>query len=44
MDGFQRFAGGKLVTVFSATNYCNRWANAETLLLVGKRPQRACRK
>ena len=25
MDGFQRFAGGKLVTVFSATNYCNRW-------------------
>ena len=36
MDGFQRFAGGKLVTVFSATNYCNRWANAGALLLVGK--------
>lgn len=25
MDGFQRFAGGKLITLFSATNYCNRW-------------------
>jgi diadenosine tetraphosphatase ApaH/serine/threonine PP2A family protein phosphatase len=25
MDGFQRFAGGKLITIFSATNYCNRW-------------------
>ena len=36
MDGFQRFAGGKLITVFSATNYCNRWANAGAILLVGK--------
>lgn len=36
MDGFQRFAGGKLITVFSATNYCNRWANAGAILLIGK--------
>ena len=36
MDGFQRFAAGKLITVFSATNYCNRWANAGAILLVGK--------
>ena len=36
MDGFQRFAGGRLITVFSATNYCNRWANAGAILLVGK--------
>ena len=27
MDGFQRFAGGK-PSPSSATNYCNRWANA----------------
>ena len=36
MDGFQRFAGGRLITVFSATNYCNRWANAGAILVVGK--------
>ena len=36
MDGFQRFAGGKLITVFSATNYCNRWSNAGAILLIGK--------
>jgi diadenosine tetraphosphatase ApaH/serine/threonine PP2A family protein phosphatase len=36
MDGFQRFAGGRLVTVFSATNYCNRWANAGAILVIGK--------
>jgi len=36
MDGFQRFAGGKLITVFSATNYCNRWGNAGAILLVSK--------
>jgi len=22
MDGFERFAGGQLITVFSATDYC----------------------
>ena len=32
----QRFAGGRLITVFSATNYCNRWANAGAILLIGK--------
>eukprot|EP00966_Prymnesium_polylepis_P001164 26456-Prymnesium_polylepis.1 len=31
-----RFAGGKLITVFSATNYCNKWANAGAILLIGK--------
>jgi protein phosphatase len=36
MDGFQRFAGGKLITIFSATNYCNKWNNAGAILLVGK--------
>ena len=36
LDGFQRFASGRLITVFSATNYCNRWANAGAILLVGK--------
>ena len=36
MDGFQRFAGGRLITVFSATNYCGRWANAGAILLIGK--------
>lgn len=25
MDGFERFAGGKLITVFSATNYCGTY-------------------
>uniref|UniRef100_A0A7S4AY70 Serine/threonine-protein phosphatase n=1 Tax=Chrysotila carterae TaxID=13221 RepID=A0A7S4AY70_CHRCT len=36
MDGFQRFAGGRLITVFSATNYCNRWRNAGAILLISK--------
>ncbi len=36
MDGFQRFAGGQLVTIFSATNYCNRWGNAGAILQIGK--------
>jgi len=36
MDGFQRFAGGRLITVFSATNYCNKWKNAGAILLIGK--------
>ena len=36
MDGWQRAACGRLITVFSATNYGNRWNNAGALLLVGK--------
>tara|TARA_B100000513_G_scaffold166641_1_gene82621 strand:+ start:484 stop:1746 length:1263 start_codon:yes stop_codon:yes gene_type:complete len=36
MDGFQRFASGRLITIFSATNYCNRWRNAGAILVVGK--------
>ncbi|KJP86347.1 hypothetical protein AK88_03980 [Plasmodium fragile] len=34
MDGFERFAGGKLITLFSATNYCNSHKNAGALLFV----------
>lgn len=34
MDGFERFAGGKLITLFSATNYCNHHKNAGALLFV----------
>ena len=29
-------AGGKLITVFSATNYCGKWANAGAILVIGK--------
>ena len=25
-----------MITVFSATNYCNRWSNAGAILLIGK--------
>jgi hypothetical protein len=28
MDGFERFASGRLVTVFSATNYCGVVGNS----------------
>lgn len=34
MDGFQRFAGGSLITVFSATDYCRRHKNAGAILIV----------
>lgn len=34
MDGFERFAGGKLITLFSATNYCNSHKNAGALLFI----------
>lgn len=34
MDGFERFAGGKLITVFSATDYCGHHKNAGAMLIV----------
>jgi len=34
MDGFERFAQGKLITVFSATDYCGHHKNAGALLFV----------
>ncbi|CAA7039440.1 unnamed protein product [Microthlaspi erraticum] len=36
MDGFERFAGGKLITVFSATNYCGAVQNAGAILVIGR--------
>lgn len=36
MDGFERFAKGSLITVFSATDYCGRHKNAGAVLLVKK--------
>ena len=34
MDGFERFADGKLITVFSATDYCGTHRNAGALLFI----------
>ena len=34
MDGFERFAGGKLITVFSATDYCGKHKNAGAILIL----------
>lgn len=34
MDGFERFANGKLITVFSATDYCGRHKNAGAILIL----------
>jgi len=34
MDGFERFAEGKLITVFSATDYCRKHKNAGAILIV----------
>jgi protein phosphatase len=34
MNGFQPFAGGSLITVFSATNYCRRNQNAGAILVL----------
>mmetsp|Transcript_85324 Transcript_85324/g.178299 ORF Transcript_85324/g.178299 Transcript_85324/m.178299 type:complete len:833 (+) Transcript_85324:123-2621(+) len=34
MDGFERFANGKLITVFSATDYCGSHKNAGALLFI----------
>lgn len=36
MDGFERFAHGSLITVFSATDYCGQYKNAGALLLIKK--------
>jgi len=36
MDGFERFAGGSLITVFSATDYCGRHKNAGGMLEITK--------
>ena len=34
MDGFERFAGGRLITLFSATDYCGHHKNAGALLFI----------
>ena len=36
MDGFERFAAGQLITVFSATDYCGRHKNAGAVLILKK--------
>ena len=36
LDGFERFAGGDLITVFSATDYCGRHKNAGAVLIISK--------
>ena len=36
MDGFERFAQGLLITVFSATNYCGTANNAGAILVLGR--------
>lgn len=36
LDGFERFAGGLLITVFSATNYCYRHFNAGAMLIINQ--------
>ena len=37
MDGFERFAGGQLITVFSATDYCSKHKNAGAVLFLTNR-------
>lgn len=34
LDGFERFDGGNLITVFSATDYCKRHKNAGAMLII----------
>lgn len=34
-DGYQFFADRQLITVFSASNYCNDWDNAGAIMIVG---------
>ncbi|MCO5566287.1 hypothetical protein L7F22_019963 [Adiantum nelumboides] len=36
MDGFERFALGHLITLFSATNYCGTANNAGAILVLGR--------
>ena len=36
MDGMERFAGGQLITVFSATDYCGKPKNAGAVLFLKK--------
>lgn len=36
MDGMERFAGGQLITVFSATDYCGKHKNAGAVLFLKK--------
>lgn len=36
MDGFERFADGKLITVFSAASYCGRVPNAGAILVISR--------
>ncbi|GMH31006.1 hypothetical protein Nepgr_032849 [Nepenthes gracilis] len=36
MDGFERFAHGQLITLFSATNYCGTANNAGAILVIGR--------
>lgn len=36
MDGFERFAGGDLFTIFSATDYCGKHKNAGAILTITK--------
>ncbi|KAF3555907.1 hypothetical protein F2Q69_00016759, partial [Brassica cretica] len=36
MDGFERFAQGYLITLFSATNYCGTANNAGAILVLGR--------
>ncbi|KAK3245263.1 Serine/threonine-protein phosphatase bsl2 [Cymbomonas tetramitiformis] len=36
MDGFERFAQGHMITVFSATNYCGTANNAGAILVLGR--------
>jgi len=34
LDGFERFASGSLITLFSATDYCRRHNNAGAMLII----------
>ena len=39
LDGFERFAGGLLLTIFSATDYCGRHGNAGAMLVINQHMQ-----